>query len=350
MSLLEVIERVDKECIRVFMRTANQVAENKLYFDKTFLKHFDVREESFNFTRQYLDKDFLFLQGDSDFRLYVNDVFGRKALGYFEDAFGEIKVDLEHGLLFYYNLKAQQHPELEKALGLVYYLLGKQLHEEFSAISKLAPKNRISPIFELQAQFFRWKRCNYVLRKYMLPMGHIEGYKSYYFEKAHLAQILYLVHHGMTFVEAEQKVKSMEGGLFLPNVPTRIENILMPTILSGGFSEQNLTGYYGTTLVRDNTELAQSYTIDEVYNVYNMAVKPRMIEHTGRVLDLITKEFEQNTDFSTSDFMINHISPQRIGVIVKDTLELKDVLPNLHQYFKPVEPLDLTNVLEGEFL
>jgi len=348
--MLDVVERVDKSYIQTFMRVAMQVAQNKLYFDKVFLKTFDVMEECLFFARQYLGKDVLFLQDEAGFRLYISDMFGSEKLRDFENAFGDFVSDYEHGLLFYYNLQAEQHPKLDVALGLLYYLLGVQLQKEFGAIAKLTQKNLISPIFELHPQFFRWKRCNYVLRKYMLPMGHMDGYNSFYFEKAHLAQILYLVHHGMSFVDAESHVKSMEGGLLLSNLPPSLENALMPYILSCGFHERSLTGYYGPTLVKDMTDLSKSYNLSEVYNVFNMAVKPRLIEHTGRVLGLVLQEFESSGQYTFSDFMIHHITPNRIGVRVREGLELKDILPNLHVYFKPVEPLDLKNVLSVEFL
>lgn len=341
---------ISKPTIQSFMRHASLIAENKIFFNKDFLKKFNVMDRCFELSRQFLGNDFNYLHDAVSVRLYLYDVFGPKSLSLFEDAYGEIQLDIEHALLFYYKLKSMNSPLLNVALGVVYFIAGHQLDDEFSQISKVAPKSRITPAFELSEKLFRWKRCPFVLRKYMLPLSKPEGYNAFYYEKHALGQIAYLMNTGLSFEEADKMMKNASGGIFYSYLPVHIENMMLPNILTGGFDPTQMDGLYAQNFVRDTSKIAQSYTVDAVYNVYNFFVKPIMVDVMGMILNKMNEDTLKNTYFIPSDMIVYHLSPHRLGVLVKEGVALNQVLPTLHQFFKPVTSIDLTQVINGEFL
>lgn len=339
-----------KSNIQSFMRQARLLTDSKIQFNKDFLKGYQVMEKCFDISKSHLGKDFTFLDDAVGVRLYLRDVFGHQSLRYFEDANGVIQLDIEHALLFYYKLKSINSPLLNAALGVVYFITGHQLDDEFSQISKVAPKGRITPAFELDSKLFRWRRCPHILRRYMLTLSQVDGYTAYYFEKPSFGQIAYLMHTGMTFENADAMMKSTTGGLFYSFLPTAIENMLIPSILSGGFDVSQMDGLYAQSYQRDNEYISTGFTLDDVYNVYNQMVKPNMVEFMGMIISNVMGEAEKNPHLKQSDLLVYHISPQRLGILVKDGVQINNALPNLHKFFKPVTPFDLGGVLNGDFV
>lgn len=333
-----------------FMRHARSISENKIFFNKPFIKKLDVMEACFDITRERLGKDYLFLQDAVSVRLYIRDVFGTEALELFEDTNGEMILDLEHAILFYYYMKSQNSPLMNTVEGLVYFMAGHQLDDEFRQISEVAPRGRITPTFELNPKQFRWRRCNHILRKYMLQLSVPEGYTAYAFEQPALAQIAYLMHCGVPFLQAKEQMQQAQGGLFYSFLPPHIENMLMPSILSGGFDMTLMDGYYTQNLIRDNELISSEYTLDEVYNVYNQFVKPYMVDMMGLSVGGIMQEFEENEYLTPSELSVYHLSPQRLGIILKEGVKIEHALPKYSQYFQPVKPFDLITILDGEFL
>lgn len=333
-----------------FMRSARKIKESKVYLNRPFIKKYDAMERCFELSRQYLGKDFLFLQDGTGCRLYIRDVFGIKALSMFENANGEIKLDIEHALVFYYKLKAENSPLLPAALGVFYFIAGHQLDEELGALMKVASNNLIQPAFELNKKLFRWKKCNYVLRKYMLSLSAPEGYTAYYYEKPMLGQIGYLLTKGYSLAEADAQMKSATGGIFFSYLPVHVENMLIPTILSGGFDASIMDGYYTQSLIQDTAKIAQQYTLSDVYNVYNEMVKPEMVDVMGAILNSMEADMGTNPYLQPQEAFVYHLSPQRIGILVKDGLNIQNVLPALSQYFQPVQAFGLDHLLHGEML
>lgn len=339
-----------KANIQSFMRHARILAENKIFFNKPYAKKLNPMEACFEVSRQMLGKDFMFLQDAISTRLYIRDVFGANSLRYFENSEGEIVLDIEHALLFYYKLKSMNSNLLNVALGVVYFIAGHQIDDEFTQISKVSPKNVITPSFRLDATLFSWKRCNYILRKYMLQMSAQEGYNAYYFERPLLNQIAYLTYHGETFESASKQIEQMQGGIFYTFLPTHVESMLIPSILSGGFNETIMDGYYTQTYLRDKKTIEQTYTLDDVYNVYNQMLKPVLIEMMGMIVNNVIEEAERNAYMHPNEFRIYNISQHRLGVLVKQGINIQNVLPTLYSRFKQVETFDLTKLLEGEHL
>lgn len=333
-----------------FIRTANSIASNKIFFDKPAVKSLNIMEHFFKLSEQCLGKDFKFLQDAPSTRLYISDVFGKKALSFFEDIHGELILDIEHALLFFYWLKSQNHQQLQYALGIVYFIAGHQLDDEFSQISKVAPKNKISPLFELSPTLFRWKRCNFVLRKYMLALSKPEGYTAYTYEMENVNQLAYLLSKGIDINEGRNQLENSQGGLFYTYLPRDVENMLMPSILGGEFAFPCMDGYYTQTLISDFKEISSDVAVSQVYNVYTQYVKPILVDIMGRMLIGITDELHNNQVVSISEVGFYHISPSRLGLKVADGINLASVLPNLHPYFTEVKPFSHFDLLLGEHL
>jgi hypothetical protein len=348
-------EQLRKIHIQAFIRQASEIQTNKVFFNKDFIKKFKVLESCIEITTSYLGKDIGFLQDVGKVAQYATDIFGSQNMGLLKDSMGnfgsgEYILDMEHGLLLYNKLLVENSDLADKALGFLYFLAGHQLDEEFAQISKVAPRSLITPVFELDSKHFRWRRCNFVLRKYMLALSKPEGYTAYYYEKSSLGQIAYLIDKGKTFDEAETEIRSMTGGIFHTFMPMRLENYLLPSILNGMFYDNKMDGFMKQTLIRDSERVRAGDTIDDMHNVYNMIVKPNMVEVMGMVIKHINEELRKNDDLSPSDAYIHHVSPHRIGFLVKDTLKLEDVLPNWGMALKPVDALDLSGVPNGDFL
>lgn len=333
-----------------FIRTANSIAKSGIFFDKPAVKSLNIMEHFFNLSRQCLGKDFQFLQDAPSTRLYISDVFDKKSLRFFEDINGEIILDIEHALLFFYWLKAQNHPQLQYALGIVYFIAGHQLDDEFAQISKVAPKNRIEPLFELSPTLFRWKRCNFVLRKYMLALTKPEGYTTFSYEMPNVNQIAYLLFKGMDIGSARNQLENAQGGLFYTYLPRDVENMLLPSILGGEFAFPCMDGYYAQTLISDFKAISSDVAVSQVYNVYTQNVKPILVDIMGRMLLGITEEINSNQAVGTSDVEFYHISPSRLGIKVADGFSISNVLPNLHPHFTEVKPFMHFDLLSGEHL
>jgi hypothetical protein len=342
--------QITKANIQSFIRQARILSDNKINFNRAFLKKFSVQEECFSVARVHLGTDMAYLEDAFGVRSYIREVFGTEGLRLFEDDNGGIILDLEHALLFYYSLLANSSPFIETALGLVYLIAGHQLDDEFTHISKVAPKGRITPKFDLDAKLFRWKSCPFILRKYMLQLSQVEGYTAYYFEKSFFNQTAYLVSTGMSFDEADAQMNSMKGGLFYPLLPPRIENVLVPSILKGDFDTSGMQGNMTQRYIKENSLLATSYEISAVYNVYNQTVKPIEIEIIGLIIKNMLEDVNKNAVLAPSDLSIYHLSPQRVGILVKDGLHIQKIMPTMSKFFKPVEQFDLRNILNGDFL
>lgn len=336
----------------LFMRTANMMAENKITFDKSYTKQLNIMNHFCTLSEQCLGKDYKFLQDGASTRLYIRDVFGGKALRLFENNRGEIFLDIEHAIVFFHWLKAQNSPLLNTALGLVYFIAAHQLDEELSQIAKVAPKNLIKPLFEFSPNLFRWKRCNYVLRKYMLALSlnQEEAEKGYYYEMPNSYQIAYLLHKGYSLQDAKNHLANMQGGLFYTYMPKDVENMLLPSILSGELTPIGMDGYFTQSLIKDFDNVAKEYTVNNVYNVYTQYVKPILIDMMGILIGAVQKELNSNSAVGGNDVRFYHISPSRVGLAVQNNISIEMAIPSLARHFKPVKPMTHFDLLAGEHL
>lgn len=335
-----------------FMRTANMIAEAKIHYDKAHVKQINIMRHFCTLSEQCLGKDYKFLQDGASTRLYIRDVFGAKALRIFENNRGEIFLDIEHALVFYYWLRAQNSPHLNIALGILYFIAAHQLDEEFEAISKVAPKNQIKPIFELSPNLFRWKRCNYVLRKYMLALSvnSEENEKGYYYEMPSINQIGYLLSKGFSLKDAKHRMENTQGGLFYSYIPRDIENMLLPSILSGDITSIAMDGYFTQSLIQDFEVLAKGMTVSNVYNVYTQNVKPILVDMMGILISAIQNELHGNPSVGAGDVKFYHIAPTRLGLAFKENIPVDMAVPSFASHLRPVKPLSHYDLLAGEHL
>ena len=336
----------------VFMRTAGGVADSKINYDKAYTRQLDIMNHFCTLSEQCLGKDYKFLQDGASTRLYIRDVFGEKALRLFEDNRGEIFLDIEHGLVFFHYLKSQNSPLLNTALGLLYFIAAHQLSHEFDSISKVAPKNLIKPLFEFSPNLFRWKRCNFVLRKYMLSLSLDRGVQEqgYFYEMPNNNQIAYLLHKGFTLQDAKNHMANMQGGLFYTYIPKDIENMLLPSIFLGHVTPLGMDGYYTQSLIQDFNTIAKEYTLNDVYNVYTQFIKPILIDMMGILVGAVQKELNANAAIGGNDARIYHLSPSRLGLAVQNGIPIEVAIPSLVKHFQPVKPITHFNLLAGEHL
>lgn len=339
--------------VHSFIRQASKLMDDKVFFNKQLVKRMKVMNTCFERSKEYLGKDFAYLlvePFDSSLRLYIRDMFGTKGLHFFEDASGEIQLDIEHALLLYYFLKSEESNQLDIALGILYYIVGHQLDDELGKLSKLTSKNHINPIFELDARLFRWKRCPYILRKFMLQFSAQEGYNAFYFERSMIGQLAYLTAKGESFEKAKSRLTESGCGIFYSFLPVEVESMLIPAILGGEFDTSLMDGFFTQTLLSDNAAISKEYALSDVYNVYNQIVKPNMVEMMGKIVSLVIGEIEKNGYLMDQDVILYHLSPSRLGILVKERSSLENVLPTLGGFFNPVPEFDLNLALVGDFL
>lgn len=332
--------------INTFKRRASLLQDIKLFINKDYIRSFEVKNKCWNMAKKTLGNDFNFLYDEIGKRKYLHDVFGKDFELFISDS-GDVEFDQEHTILLYNKLEKEGSRLTKTAIGLLYYIAGEQLDREFEEIVKTSIKGYIAPAFDLSPQTFRWKRCNHILRKYAMYFTKPEGYKAYYFEKSNFAQIAYLCTKGKTLKEAEQIMKSATGGIFYSYLPKNIENMLAYAILGGQLG--GLNGMYASEFSKDSLKLSTQFDGAD-YSVFNMNVKPIMIEFMGMTMTGILEEMGRNKDISPTDAYIYHVSPYRFGILVKDSLDLNYVLPQWGKYFNPVVIPNLRDLVFGLYL
>lgn len=261
---------------------------------------------------------------------------------------GTFELGFENALILYHKYKRNANVMTNARNGLRYALLYRELKQEFESLYKASSKGVIAPIYELNSQFFTWRRAPEITRKYSLYATQPAGYKCYYYEKNNLAQTVFLYVCGKTLKEASVITDAKTCGILFPFLPIDIEEKLMPYILAGRVG--NYEGEYKKKLQAFEGSMFDKYE-SELYTVYNMKIKPHMIEMMGAFMDVVLTEVKQyHPEFEYLDTFIYHVSPQRFGIAVKDCYNIEDVLPESHKLFKPVTKPLFTDIAEGLYL
>lgn len=333
---------------QAFMQQIRMLERNGIYVNKEMMRDYNVREKFYDVARNILGSDINKLTSTPKVRWYIENVFGRKDYEYFIGADAELKLDLEHATLLYYKLMSERSNLSTIALGLAYLLAAYQLEDEFAEILKTVIKGYISPKFVVTPQGFQWKRCNYILRKYMLNFTKPEGHKAYVFEPKNITQIAFLMSQGHNFQDAVSIMQRQETGIFYSFLPKHAEEKLAEKILSGEFDSMN--GLYAPALNREVLKIEQSFgNYDKNYNVYNQSVKPYMINAMGLFIkDVMTELSMTNSNLLPSDFVFYHVTPKRVGVLVKDSLDINRLIPVNASAFKPIMGLSLRDIALGD--
>ena len=340
---------LDKVNIQAFIRQARMLQDETISFNREEIRAFGIKEQCHGIARKYLGEDIRFLGDAQGIRFYLMERFGNKALRFFEDAFFNIVLDIEHAILFYHWINRYQKEFLPTAKGLLFYIAGVQLHDEFEQLIKVAPRGKITPAFALDSKLFDWKRCPQIINKYMLHLSVPEGYEAYVYEREYLGHIAFLMSHGKSFEEAKEMMHQTTSGLFYSFLPKHVESQLLPSILTNGFETSYMDGIATQAYIKDRGTLENEHSLDEMYNVYNYNVKPRMVDIMGAIINNVSEEMAQISDLRSRDAFIYHLSPTRIGLLVHERKSINNVLPTLGKYFKPIGDLDLEQIIDGEF-
>lgn len=353
-SSVDSLVIVDKAKTASFISAATKISEG-LSFNKKIFRSLNVKDTLMQRVADILGKEQLYLEDEAGLRLYIKDTFGSQGLALFRsDATNSLHLDTIHALLFYQYIAKALPEKTEQAKAVFYRILSQSLPASLEAMARLSVRGRIEPIFELSSKFFRWKRCPEFLYAYMMDITASQGYKAYYLEKPNLAQIVYLVFKGHTFQEAEELVRKKTDGLVIRNLPTELESNLFLNIFGGEFTNDLFDGFYAQQVMDDMNRVAQVYPLTEgtMYTGFSLFIRPQMIEVMGAILTGVQDELRSNPIVGTDDVNIYHLSPSRIGVLVKDTVNLEDAFPTMHEFFKLVKPftLDEDYLLSGGWL
>ena len=305
-----------------------------LNINRDFLKDKKILNSCLAVASTYLDESIIKgVNNDRYMRSLLLDNFPQdKEL--FIGSDGEFHLGLENiNLLYYkYKNKAWEHTNDITALRFLYAY--RVLKQEFESLYKASSRGIIAPIFKLNPQFFGWTRAQEITRKYSLYATIPEGYNCYYFERPNLAQIVFLYICGRDLKDAIKYMNSVDRGIFYNFLPKDVEECMMPAILSGKTGGINTV--WKDKLVKFEDNLLDKYD-SEMYTVYNVLVKPHMIEIIGGCIDAVLKEIAvSKPELNTMDAFVYHVAPQRFGLAIKDGIHIEDILPHSYKLFKRV--------------
>jgi|HigsolmetaAR203D_1030402.scaffolds.fasta_scaffold00298_5 hypothetical protein len=351
---IDSLVQVDKAITAVFIAAASNIQQNGVPFKKTF-RSLNMEEVLLERAKELLGKDYLYIEDDAGLRLYIRDTFGERAFAYFRsDATNSLHMDAVHALLFYQCALKQYPDKLKEAEAIFYRIFAKSFPPALEAMARLSIRNRIKPIFELSSKFFRWKRCPEFLNAFMVDLTCGEGYTPYVLERKHLASSTYLVFKGHTLPEADELISKKTDGLVIRDLNPELESRLLMNIMAGDFTSDIFDGYYAPQVIDDMARVEQIYPLvrNTMNTAFSLFVRPQMIEVMGGILKVFQDELRSNPAIGADDVIIHHVSPSRIGVMLKDGLTPEVAFGSLADRFVRAEPLSLDReyLLSGGWL
>lgn len=341
--------------IQYFMRFANELQSRGMVWDKTKINGLNIVKNLNNMAEGYLGSKMNELTDDISLREFILTGFnglntnGGTNLVYFSDSLGVVKFDIPHALSFYHELERVGHPNKTYGLGLLYLAAARQIEKEFYELGKVSSRGKISPIFVINAELFKWKRCNHVLRKYMLNLTVPEGYKGYYFEKKNLGLLAYLISCGYSFEEANKYLENKNVKMFYKHLDTDTEGRLVEEILTGELVDLN--GKFAPKVASDFVELKAKFGegVDDV-NPFSRKTKKIMIEVMGKILHGVMTEIENNPKLVKSDAIVYNLGLNRFGIAVKEGFSKEEIFGDFSKYMKEVKNIDINDIIFGEYL
>lgn len=354
--MTQVTDMNSRLYINTFINYAQRIKNLNLPLNKDFIRNFDLPQKCYDYAKKYLDTSIDNLINDKyeiddrEIRTFIREKLGTKILDVLRTSEGAVKLDIEHMLVALAYEKSRPNRSFESTniiIGLSYLILAHQCMQEWNMLIKSSTRGIIQPNFDCSVNYFTWKRCPYVLRKYAMFLTKPEGYNVYYFEKPNIAQIAYLISVGMSREEANEYMKTTDKGLFFNYLQKDKENLILQEILKDEFYSCN--GVFTANYKEEHAKIEARFNSISVYNVFNMNVRPHMIEMIGFVLKGILDELDKN-EYSQSDAYVYHLSHYRIGVAVREGIELSEVLPSLYEFMKPVPTPDLYSLVSGAYL
>lgn len=339
--------------INSFFVEANKFKREGIFLDKDYIKQLDIKRKCIETAKGMLGSDMEYVYDVDSAKAFLRTLVSEQDFKVFADALTMgLTYSLERLLILYEKLSNRGDECTQQVLGVLYFLVGHIIEDEFKTLIKASNGGRLYPAYTLSKNAFKWSRCNHILRKYMLRLSKPAGYNAYYYERPNLAHLAFLTSDcvGMDVDSAEDYIKKMKKGIFLKDISSDMENKLAPDILMGGYDIMD--GVYASTVLKETVVLEDELgTNADISSVYSQHVKPLMLEFIGRVISMVNDEVNRNTTLESGTFKIYHISPNRLGILVKEGVDIETVLPNSHHMFKKV-PISLTprSLVLGEYL
>lgn len=338
--------------INSFLVEANKLKTEGIFLNKDYIKDLNINKVCKESAKLLLGSAYNRLTDSTSAKLFLKEILSEEDFAIFRDGLTMgLTYSLERLLIVHSRLDKRNDDLANTVLGVIYYMAGDIFENEFKNIFKACSGNRLTPAFTLSASSFKWGRCPHVLKKYMLKFTQPMGYDAYYYERPNLAHLSFLTSDvvKMDVDLAEDTISKLKGGLFFKDLSPNLENRLMHDILLGGYD--TMDGKYAGTVLSESIKLEDELGINtDISGLYNHHLKPLMIEFIGRVISEVRDDVKRNTDLDNDVFKIYHVSPQRFGILVKEGMDLKGVLPNYHHIFKKVTGVTPKGLVMGEYL
>lgn len=335
-----------------FVEVSNLKREG-IFLDKDYIKKLNIKKECLENARILLGSDVERITDLESAKAFLRVLLSESDFRVFADALTMgLTYSLERLLIVHDRLSLRGDACTQQVMGVIYYLLGDILENEFKTLIKASNGGRLYPAYTMNTNSFKWSRCPFIFRKYMLRLSKPMGYDAYYYEKSNLGHLAFLTSDcvGMEVEDAEDYIKKMKKGIFMKDISSDLENKVIPDLLMGGYD--TLDGLYASTVIKEGIKLESELGMNaNISSVYSQHVKPLKIDFIGRVMAKITDEVKRNVALESGAFKIYNISTERFGILVKEGVDLKTVLPESYGLFKKVPAnLTLRSFVTGEYL
>lgn len=327
-----------------FFDIANTLKKDGLYLNKYKIKGFKVAE----YHNELLEKYNISTETDiiTAKRLLI-DLIGEDYLAFLNNSFTlELDYSIER-LMILQNIMKNKKENISEILGLIYYIYSNTLNRNLEQLIKASSWSTLYPIYSLNFQGYFWKRCPDIFNKYMLDLTIPPNYTGYYYEKKNLAHIAYLSvikKHNMN--ESEFIIKKLKKGIFFKDLDLNIEETYLNYILSNKFDYELLDGTYSNSFkLRNNSIIPDVRQNPSSADFYTYYIKPFMINFIGKMCECFKDDAEYNG--KANGFKFYHISDYRIGIAIKNDLNVEDVFPASNILLKKVQRINYKDMVEG---
>lgn len=262
---------------------------------------------------------------------------------------GVIEVDYMH-LLIVHRMMKNKRDDREKLIRGMLYIYGREQLE--SQVKKLKLKFKPGTDFldnkvVVDARNYSWDGCQIYFYRCFMTWLKEPGYRQYYYEKPMqnlIASTMYFGGSGMEYPEAEQIVYDKKEPFFIEGLDKQFENIIAPYILAGNV--KYLDGIYADAYTSADIKLRAKEAY-EGHNMYSLFVRSYLMKIIGQFCEEFRKD--KNSNFDEDDMCINYVSPLRVGIKIRDYLDIEEGLKNLNPMLKRQERFNIDKYIMGEY-
>lgn len=331
-----------------FLNACNNAKRKNMFLDRSNLPG----KETFN----YCDKAFRELTGDK-FNGYNNEDITCEVLDMIPDYHkiltgvgGIIEVDYMH-LLLVHRIMKNKGDSREKVIRGLLYKYGKEHLETMIKKLKLKFKpgtNFIDSKIVVDEKAFGWDGCKIYFYRCFMSWLKEQGFRQYYYEKPMqnlIATAMFFSNGKMGYPDAEHLVYSKKEPFFIEGLDKYFENIMAPYILAGNV--RYIDGIYAEAYTREDIKLRakESY---EGHNIYSLFIRSYLMRINGQFCEEFRKD--RNFDYKEDDMYINYVSPARVGIKIRDYLDIEEGLKVLHPMLKRQERFSIDKFIMGEYI